>query len=215
MLVLAISLIGAPGCCEARLGTGESIAVGTPGSASRSLALEPSEPNLQLRCPTGVCSIAARINDATVDGLVEDQQSALLHFNRPGSQRRGAADRAESALLGGVLTISAKDLLNRSFTLRRVELDRGTALLPEKGSGLFSVDLREGTLVVNGSMQGMTKLGLRPRAGEAEDIQPTVLEVLLREPWRVSLVAIFLAAVPALAAFFVRLRSRKVAGAAP
>ena len=215
--ILGLSVDGEESCCWGRIGVGTSVKIERPETqiAPEVDSIDPSSPNLAIVCQLPPCSIAVTLQSSSVDNLVEDWPTMSLGFMRPGTDSITQAG-GESAILGGTIKVDAVDLLKNNFGLRKLVLPQGTAIVPAPGAHAHvSIDIRDDVLVVNSVLKNASQFDIRYRDGETNDILPTLLEVLIREPWRPDLVAIVLTAVPFLVRYcapFVLIHRRKKRG---
>ena len=216
--ILGMTFSGLSNCCAGRIGVGSSVFLsagdhrGGPVSSAKGglpTKTDATKPNLAIRCIDPPCAMTISLQQNSIENLVEDWPATLAGFDRAGTGEDGANLRGESAILGGSILVAATDLLKGSFELRKIDLARGDSIVPAPdGTARVNMDIDQDALSLNGELRGLSHLTLRSRAGEPTDILPTVLEVVLREPWRASLTGIILAAVPFLVGVIQRYRKR-------
>ena len=214
--MLELVFDGGRDCCRGQIGVGES--VGTSSETLKTTRFEkhridPAWPNLMLRCVTPPCSISLDLLSDEVSGIIEDGPIGSVSFNKPGTTATSVDSFGESAIIGGSFEVKANDLLGNEFALRKVPLSSGDSVAIEANSGGVSLDVRDKVLLINSVSDRVGALRYRPRSGTERNMLPSLLELLLREPWRPSLFAIIVGIAPGLVAFIkARLASRSKKG---
>jgi len=195
-------------CCRGQIGAGTGVTVaysphGAPTVVTiaetqrRDYRLDPMEPNLQISCQARICSIAIRLRQQSIDGLIEGQFVHAINFDKVGTDVQRAGQYPESSIVSGALKLTGIDLLNDKFSLRTIRIASGNNLLVgPTGNGHISIDVRPDSFVLNDNFDNAASLAIRPRTGEAYSVLPSALEVILREPWHKTLLGLFVACTP-------------------
>jgi hypothetical protein len=195
---------GSADCCRGRIGVGNSFAMTSGNLETRQYTphlIDEMSPNLRLRCATPPCSMSLSLLEDSLQGFIENRRVSILSFDKPGTAIASSLGVGESGILGGNVEVNANDLLGIEYTLRKVSLANGDGVTMFGGDGGLSLDLREKVLSINSVSSRVESFRYRSRAGAERDLLPSLLELVLREPWRPSLLSIFVGIVPALAAF--------------
>lgn len=193
-------------CCEGRIGVGEHVNIATSIAPQRQI--DTANPNLLISCDSPPCSLTINLRDKSIENLILNQLLSRVSFRRAGTDISQPDFRPDSAIISGKLKITGVDLLNSSFLLRDVNLANGDMIeVDHKGIASTSVDVRDGALVLNGNLKNVTTLLFRPRGGDARDVIPNTLEVMIREPWHKTLIGIIASLTPILLQLILNLKA--------
>jgi hypothetical protein len=190
-------------CCRGRIGAGERVGMAATGDAVRAKPrwIDAASPNLLIRCAAPPCSISLDLREARIQGFIENRPAGIQSFDKPGTAGAAPGSAGVSGILGGSFELTANDLLGNEFTLRKLTLAPGDSITVEQGSSGLSLDVCDKELLINNVSDRVDAFHYRPRAGNERNMLPSLLELMLREPWRPSLFAIILGIAPGLVAF--------------
>lgn len=190
-------------CCRGRIGAGQRVGMAGTGDATDATArrIDAASPNLLLRCVAPPCSISLHLLNGSIQGLIENRPAGIRTFDKPGTVGAASGHAGESGIVGGSVEVLANDLLGNDFTLRKVALVPGDGITLEQADGGLSLDVRDEVLLINSVSNRIDGFHYRLRAGKERNMLPSLLELMLREPWRPSLFAIILGIVPGFVTF--------------
>jgi hypothetical protein len=124
-----------------------------------------------------------------------------LNFNRPNTQPAGSNARLESSVVSAKVTVEAVDLLRIRFPVRSLTLAMGSSLLLSPSDTSFiTVDVSDNDLLINGRVQNATSIAVEQPSDSAYSLLPSILEILLKEPWHKGLIALVIGAASGLIA---------------
>ena len=196
---VGIGFLGDQHCCYGRIGVGSSVKIGQGRLPYSIEALAASDPNIDVSCERTPCSIVVATRSTPINNIIENWQAKNISFERPGTDYATQAHVGESAIISGLVKVTSKDLLGNELALRKIKLAMGDSVGPSSAGDLhLNIDVYNDHFRVNALISGETYFVIKKRSGETLNAIPSILEVILREPWRAQIVTFIASSVPAL-----------------
>ena len=179
-----------------RIGVGDKVILRSTGADRHDADV--SEGNVALTCDEPSCAMVLNLIDPAIKELVRPFDIGYLSLRVAGSDAESDSATQVSSIRGGKIRVAAKDLFGEPFAVRSLSLTSGDALLLDpKANGTVRIDTEKGHFRLSFSLDsGRHKFV--SRVGDDINLAPSVLEILVREPWNKTLWGLALALIPML-----------------
>jgi hypothetical protein len=189
-----------------RIGVGDKVWLKTEGGTRHQIGA--GEGNISMTCGVSSCAIVLVLLDPVIDELVRPFDIRRLSLRIAGSDAESVSAAQVSSIREGKIVVSARDLFGVPYTVRSLTLSAGDALILDPiANGRVRIGTQKGLFKLSFSLEGGRNRFV-PRVGDEILLAPSILEILIREPWHKTLWGVVLALIPMIIQFasFVRRR---------
>jgi len=172
--------------------------------------LDASDGNIAVMCDAPSCAMVLNLLDPTIEELVRPYYIRRLSLRVAGSNADSDDAAQVSSIQEGKITVSATDLFGVPFAVRSLTLASGDSLLLDPDAkGRVRIDTRKGLFNLSLGLEGGQHRFV-PRVGDEITLAPSMLEIMIREPWHKTIWGLVLTLIPLFIQLGLFVRSRNI-----